>query len=57
MLTNNTPPNSPSDEDPAQRDARAVRRWYPLSFLIKLTVFVLIVLAIMFAVFFYMAGT
>ena len=57
MLTNNTPPNSPSDEDPAQRDARAVRRWYPLSFLIKLIVFVLIVLAIMFAVFFYMAGT
>lgn len=57
MLTNNTPPNSPSDEDPAQKDARAVRRWYPLSFLLKLLVLVLIVLAIMFAVFFYMAGT
>ncbi|WP_440463980.1 translocation/assembly module TamB domain-containing protein [Psychrobacter sp. ASPA161_6] len=57
MLTENTPPNDSSDEDPAQRDARAVRRWYPLSFLLKLLVLILIVLAIMFAVFFYAAGT
>ena len=57
MLTKNTPPNKPSDEDPAQRDARAVRRWYPLSFLLKLTVLILIVLAIMFAIFLYAAGT
>ncbi|MGM8938661.1 translocation/assembly module TamB domain-containing protein [Psychrobacter glaciei] len=57
MLTENTPPNDSSDEDPAQRDARAVRRWYPLSFLLKLLVLMLIVLAIMFAVFFYAAGT
>ena len=57
MLTKNTPPNSSPDEDPAQRDARAVRRWYPLSFLLKLLVLILIVLAIMFAVFFYAAGT
>jgi translocation and assembly module TamB len=57
MLTENTPPNSAPDEDPAQRDARAVRRWYPLSFLLKLLVLVLIVLAIMFAIFFYAAGT
>ncbi|MGE6245817.1 translocation/assembly module TamB domain-containing protein [Psychrobacter proteolyticus] len=57
MLTENTPPNNTPDEDPAQRDARAVRRWYPLSFLLKLLVLVLIVLAIMFAIFFYAAGT
>ncbi|WP_201571125.1 translocation/assembly module TamB domain-containing protein [Psychrobacter nivimaris] len=57
MLTENTPPNNAPDEDPAQRDARAVRRWYPLSFLLKLLVLVLIVLAIMFAIFFYAAGT
>ncbi len=57
MLTKNTPPNNSPDEDPAQRDARAVRRWYPLSFLLKLLVLMLIVLAIMFAIFFYAAGT
>ena len=57
MLTKNTPPNNAPDEDPAQRDARAVRRWYPLSFLLKLLVLILIVLAIMFAVFFYAIGT
>jgi len=57
MLTENTPPNNAPDEDPAQRDARAVRRWYPLSFLLKLLVLVLIVLAIMFTIFFYAAGT
>lgn len=57
MLTENTPPNNAPDEDPAQRDARAVRRWYPLSFLLKLLVLILIVLAIMFAIFFYAAGT
>lgn len=57
MLTENTPPNNAPDEDPAQRDARAVKRWYPLSFLLKLLVLVLIVLAIMFAIFFYAAGT
>ncbi|SLJ85157.1 translocation/assembly module TamB domain-containing protein [Psychrobacter sp. DAB_AL43B] len=57
MLTKNTPPNKPLDEDPAQRDARAVRRWYPLSFLLKLMVLILIVLAIMFAIFLYAAGT
>ncbi len=57
MQTKNTPPNNAPDEDPAQRDARAVRRWYPLSFLLKLLVLVIIVLAIMFAIFFYAAGT
>ncbi|MGO2212931.1 translocation/assembly module TamB domain-containing protein [Psychrobacter alimentarius] len=57
MLTNNTPPNNSPDEDPAQRDARAVKRWYPLSFLLKLLVLILIVLVIMFAVFFYAVGT
>ena len=57
MLTKNTPPNHAPDEDPAQRDARAVKRWYPLSFLLKLLVLILIVLAIMFAIFFYAAGT
>jgi len=57
MLTENTPPNNAPDEDPAQRDARAVRRWYPLSFLLKLLVLIIIVLAIMFAIFFYAAGT
>ncbi|MGP5201299.1 translocation/assembly module TamB domain-containing protein [Psychrobacter aquimaris] len=57
MLTKNTPPNNAPDEDPAQRDARAVRRWYPLSFLLKLLVLILIVLVIMFAVFFYAIGT
>ena len=57
MLTENTPPNHAPDEDPAQRDARAVKRWYPLSFLIKLLVLIFIVLAIMFAIFFYAAGT
>ncbi|MGO2340219.1 MAG: hypothetical protein ACTH5M_06465, partial [Psychrobacter sp.] len=57
MLTKNTPPSKLPEEDPAQRDARAVRRWYPLSFLLKLLVLILIVLLIMFAVFFYAAGT
>ena len=57
MLTKNTPPSNSPDEDPAQRDARAVKRFYPLSFLLKLLVLVFIVLAIMFAVFFYAAGT
>ncbi len=57
MLTENNPSNPSPDEDPAQRDARALRRWYPLSFLLKLMVLLLIVLLIMFAVFFYMAGT
>lgn len=51
------PPEPPLVEDPAQRDARAVRRWYPLSFVIKLLILMLIILAIMFAIFFYMAGT
>ncbi|WP_350558790.1 translocation/assembly module TamB domain-containing protein [Psychrobacter sp. CAL346-MNA-CIBAN-0220] len=57
MFTNQTPPQDPSDEDPAQKDARALRRWYPLSFVLKLLVLILIVLVIMFAVFFYLAGT
>ena len=57
MLTNQTPPQEPLDEDPAQRDARALRRWYPLSFVFKLLLLILLVLVIMFAVFFYMAGT
>lgn len=56
-MTNNTPATDPSNEDPAQRDARATRRWFPLSFLLKLLVLILIVLVIMFAIFFYMAGT
>ncbi|WP_201551085.1 translocation/assembly module TamB domain-containing protein [Psychrobacter sp. DD43] len=57
MSTKNTLPNEPLDEDPAQRDARAVRRWYPVSFVLKLLVLILIVLAIMFAIFLYAAGT
>ena len=57
MSTENNPPNKPLDEDPAQRDARAVKRWYPLSFVLKLLVLILIVLAIMFAIFLYAAGT
>ncbi|AMN67761.1 translocation/assembly module TamB domain-containing protein [Psychrobacter sp. P11G5] len=57
MLTKKTPPDRSPDEDPAQRDARAVRRWYPLSFVLKLLVLILIVLLIMFAIFFYMTGT
>ena len=57
MLNNTTPPNDPSSEDPAKKDARAVRRWYPLSFLLKLLVLIAIVVVIMFAVFFYAAGT
>lgn len=57
-MTNPTlPPQNSSDEDPAQRDARALRRWYPLSFLFKLLALVLVLLLLMFAVFFYMAGT
>jgi translocation and assembly module TamB len=57
MLTNQTPPQEPLDEDPAQRDARALRRWYPLTFVFKLLLLILLVLVIMFAVCFYMAGT
>ena len=61
MNNQTPPPEDPSQdslvEDPAQRDARAVRRWYPLSFVIKLLILMLVVLAIMFAIFFYMAGT
>ena len=57
MTNSNPPPHEPLDEDPAQRDARALRRWYPLSFLLKLLILIVIVLIVMFAVFFYMAGT
>lgn len=57
MNNQTPPPEEPLVEDPAQRDARAVRRWYPLSFVVKLLVLISIVLAIMFAIFFYMAGT
>ena len=58
MLPNNTPPPQQApDEDPAQRDARLLRRWYPVSFVLKLLGLITIVLVIMFAVFFYMAGT
>ncbi len=57
MLTKKNPPDRSPDEDPAQRDARAVKRWYPMSFVFKLLILILIVLLIMFAVFFYMAGT
>ncbi|MGM8884941.1 translocation/assembly module TamB domain-containing protein [Psychrobacter sp. 1U2] len=57
MLNNKTPPNDPSSEDPAQKDAQAVRRWCPLSFLLKLLALIAIVLVVMFAVFFYAAGT
>ena len=57
MFTKKTPPDHPSDEDPAQRDARAVRRWYPLPFLLKLLIIIIMVLVIMFVIFFYMAGT
>ena len=61
MLPKNSQPSNfqPKDpsEDPAQRDARAVRHWYPLSFLLKLLILILIVFVLMFAVFFYMAGT
>lgn len=56
-MTTNTPPQDPSNDDPAQRDARAVRRWFPLSFLLKLLALVIAVLIIMFAIFFYIAGT
>ena len=57
MITNQ--PQSPHEpsEDPAQRDARAVRHWYPLSFLLKLLLLVLLLVVIMFAVFYYAAGT
>lgn len=54
---NNLPPDDLPPEDPAQRDARAVRRWYPLSFVMKLLLLVTVVVLIMFAVFYYMAGT
>ncbi|WP_201529103.1 translocation/assembly module TamB domain-containing protein [Psychrobacter frigidicola] len=58
MLNNQTPPpNEPPAEDPAQRDAHAVRRWYPLSFLLKLLVLIVILLVIMFAAFYYIVGT
>lgn len=57
MQTNPPPAQQDPTEDPAQRDARAVRHWYPLSFLLKLMLLMLIVLLIMFAVFYYMAGT
>ena len=57
MLNKKTPPKRSPDEDPAQRDARAVKRWYPLSFVFKLLILIIIVLLLMFAVFFYMMGT
>lgn len=57
MINNTPPPHDPLDEDPAQRDARALRRWYPLSFLVKLLILITIVVVIMFAIFFYMVGT
>lgn len=57
MLTNNTPPSKDPSEDPAQRDARAVRRWHPVSFVLKLLALIAIVVLIMLLIFFYMAGT
>ncbi|GAA0320923.1 translocation/assembly module TamB domain-containing protein [Psychrobacter aestuarii] len=57
MSSQNSPPPEPIQEDPAQSDARVMRRWYPLSFLLKLLILMIVVLALMFAIFFYMAGT
>ncbi len=54
--TNPLPTPNPND-DPAQRDARMVRHWFPLSFLLKLLILMAIVLALMIAIFLYMAGT
>ena len=52
MLNKKTPHKRSPDEDPAQRDARAVKRWYPLSFILKLLILIIVVLLLMFAVFF-----
>lgn len=57
MTDNITPPKHSLDEDPAQRDARRLRRWYPLSFLVKLLLLIVVLFIVMFAIFFYMAGT
>lgn len=60
MFSKNTPPpNQPDemDDDPAQQDAKAMRRWYPLSFLLKLLILLAIVLVLCLIVFFYVAGT
>lgn len=57
MTNPTTPPQNSPDDDPAQRDARRLRRWYPLSFVLKLLGLTGIVLLVMFAVFFYLAGT
>lgn len=56
-MSSQNPPPEPVQEDPAQSDAKVMRRWYPLSFVIKLLILMIVVLALMFAIFFYMAGT
>ena len=56
-MSSQNPPPEPVQEDPAQSDAKVMRRWYPLSFVVKLLILMIVVLALMFAIFFYMAGT
>lgn len=45
------------DLDPAEKDARWMRRWYPTSFVTKLAIAVLLILAGMLAGLYYAAGT
>lgn len=66
MSENSTPDPKPDLDDdtaindgldPAERDARWLRRWYPVSFVGKLAVWVLIILLIIVALLYYAVGT
>lgn len=53
-------PNSEHEhdsQDPAQHDARLMRRWYPVGFLVKLLILMASLIVLMLAIFFYAAGT
>lgn len=55
-MAENTPePNS--NQTPAERDAKALKRHYPLSFLLKLLAFVLLLMLLMFVIFYIAIGT
>lgn len=43
--------------DPAEKDARWLRRWYPLSFVTKLAVFILLILLLVLLTIYYAIGT
>ncbi len=55
-MAENTP-KPHSNQNPAERDAKALKRHYPLSFLLQLLAFVLFLMLLMFVIFYFAIGT